>query len=386
MRFEMLENTDKGTVIKVVGVGGAGGNAVGHMIRNGVQGVDFICCNTDSQALAATMAPVQIRLGRTGLGAGAKPDQGRAAAETAREEIRAALTGANMVFITAGMGGGTGTGASPIVAEVAKELGILTVGVVTKPFSFEGSRRMKMSEEGINDLSKHVHSLIVVLNENLYTLLDEDATQEDCFRSADDVLYNACAGIAEIINVEGNINVDFEDVKTIMGEQGKAMMGTSVASGDKRAITAAQQAISCPLLEGVDLQGARGVLVNITASKSLKMRETREIMDHIRGFAAEDATVIFGTAYDEAMGDSLRVTVVATGLGRSRPQLVQNPEPQQYVRTGTDNMPMANGYQDAQGPAVMRNPRTQASAQVRALETSGMDHYDIPAFLRRQAD
>jgi cell division protein FtsZ len=291
-----------------------------------------------------------------------------------------------MVFITAGMGGGTGTGASPIVAEVAKELGILTVGVVTKPFTFEGSRRMKMSEEGINDLSKHVHSLIVVLNENLYSLMDDDATQEDCFRSADDVLYNACAGIAEIINVEGNINVDFEDVKTMMGEQGKAMMGTSVASGDKRAITAAQQAISCPLLEGVDLQGARGVLVNITASKSLKMRETREIMDHIRGFAAEDATVIFGTAYDEAMGDSLRVTVVATGLGRSRPQLVQNPEPQQYVRTGTDNMPMANGYQDAQGPAVMRNPRTQASAQVRALETSGMDHYDIPAFLRRQAD
>lgn len=386
MKFEMLENTDRGTVIKVVGVGGAGGNAVGHMIRNGVQGVDFICCNTDSQALAATMAPVQIRLGRTGLGAGAKPDQGRAAAETAREEIRAALTGANMVFITAGMGGGTGTGASPIVAEVAKELGILTVGVVTKPFGFEGSRRMKMSEEGINDLSKHVHSLIVVLNENLYSLMDDDATQEDCFRSADDVLYNACAGIAEIINVEGNINVDFEDVKTIMGEQGKAMMGTAVASGDKRAIVAAQQAISCPLLEGVDLQGARGVLVNITASKSLKMRETREIMDHIRGFAAEDATVIFGTAYDEAMGDSLRVTVVATGLGRSRPQLVQNVEPQQYMRTGTDNMPMAHGYQDAQGPAVIRNPRTQASAQVRALETSGVEHYDIPAFLRRQAD
>ncbi len=386
MKFEMLENTDKGTVIKVVGVGGAGGNAVGHMIRNGVQGVDFICCNTDSQALAASMAPVQIRLGRTGLGAGAKPDQGRAAAETAREEIRAALTGANMVFITAGMGGGTGTGASPIVAEVAKELGILTVGVVTKPFSFEGSRRMKMSEDGINELSKHVHSLIIVLNENLYGLMDEDATQEDCFRSADDVLYNACAGIAEIINVEGNINVDFEDVKTIMGEQGKAMMGTAVASGDKRAITAAQQAVSCPLLEGVDLQGARGVLVNITASRSLKMRETREIMDHIRGFAAEDATVIFGTAYDEAMGDSLRVTVVATGLGRSRPQLVQNPEQQQYVRTGTDNLTMVNAYQDAQGPAVIRNPRTQASAQVRALETSGVEHYDIPAFLRRQAD
>lgn len=386
MKFEMLENTDKGTVIKVVGVGGAGGNAVAHMIRNGVQGVDFICCNTDSQALAATMAPVQIRLGRTGLGAGAKPDQGRAAAETAREEIRAALNGANMVFITAGMGGGTGTGASPIVAEVAKELGILTVGVVTKPFVFEGNRRMTMSEDGIEELSKHVHSLIVVLNENLYDLMDEDATQEDCFKSADDVLYNACAGIAEIINVEGNINVDFEDVKTIMGEQGKAMMGTALASGEDRAIKAAQQAVSCPLLEGIDLHGARGVLVNITASKSLKMRETREIMDHIRGFAAEDATVIFGTAYDEAMGDSLRVTVVATGLGRSRPQLVQNPDAQQYVRTGTDDAPMANGQQDMRTPSVMRNPRGQASAQVRALETAGMDHYDIPAFLRRQAD
>lgn len=386
MKFEMLDNVDKGTVIKVVGVGGAGGNAVGHMIRNGVQGVDFICCNTDSQALAATMAPVQIRLGRTGLGAGAKPDQGRAAAETAREEIRAALNGANMVFITAGMGGGTGTGAGPIVAEVAKELGILTVGVVTKPFQFEGNRRMKMSEDGIDELTKHVHSLIVVLNENLYDLMDDDATQEDCFRAADDVLYNACAGIAEIINVEGNINVDFEDVKTIMGEQGKAMMGTAVASGADRAVKAAEQAVSCPLLEGVDLHGARGVLVNITASRSLKMRETRDIMDHIRSFAADDATVIFGTAYDEAMGDSLRVTVVATGLGRSRPQLVQTTEPQQYARTGTDDAALIGSVQDMSTPTVIRTRRTQASAQVRALETAGMDHYDIPAFLRRQAD
>jgi len=388
MRFEMLDNTDnKGTVIKVVGVGGAGGNAVSHMIRKGVQGVDFICCNTDAQALAATMAPVQIRLGRTGLGAGAKPDQGRAAAETAREEIRAALNGANMVFITAGMGGGTGTGASPVVAEVAKELGILTVGVVTKPFHFEGNRRMKMSEEGIEELSKHVHSLIVVLNENLYALMDDDATQEDCFKAADDVLYNACAGIAEIINVEGNINVDFEDVKTIMGEKGKAMMGTAVASGTDRAIKAAEQAVACPLLEGVDLHGARGVLVNITASRSLKMRETREIMDHIRSFAAEDATVIFGTAYDESMGDSLRVTVVATGLGRSKPQLVQNTEPHQFVRTGTDDSPMFGvSAQDLSTPTVMRPRRSQAAERVRALETAGVDQYEIPAFLRRQAD
>ncbi len=387
MMFEMLDSAEKTTVIKVVGVGGAGGNAVAHMIKSGVQGVDFVCANTDAQALAATSAPVQIRLGRTGLGAGAKPEQGRAAAETAREEIRAALNGANMVFITAGMGGGTGTGAAPIVAEVAKELGILTVGVVTKPFMFEGNRRLKMSEDGIDELSKHVHSLIVVLNENLYALMDDEATQEDCFKAADDVLHNACAGIAEIINVEGNVNVDFEDVKTIMGEQGKAMMGTAVASGEGRALAAAQEAVACPLLEGVDLQGARGVLVNITASRTLKMRETKEIMDHIRGFAADDASVIFGTAYDESMGDKLRVTVVATGLGRARPTLVHDRDAQPMMRTGTDHgLVSANSQDNLSVPSVLRNPRSQASAQVRALETAGMEHYDIPAFLRRQAD
>ena len=392
MNFEMLDTSANGTVIKVVGVGGAGGNAVAHMIRSGVNGVDFICANTDAQALAASEAPVQIRLGRTGLGAGARPEQGRAAAETAREEIRAALTGANMVFITAGMGGGTGTGAGPVVAEVAKELGILTVGVVTKPFGFEGGKRMKMAEEGISELSKHVHSLIVVLNENLYDLMDEDATQEDCFKSADDVLHNACAGIAEIINVEGNVNVDFEDVKTIMGEQGQAMMGTSIAAGTDRARVAAERAIACPLLEGVDLHGARGMLVNITASRTLKMRETREIMDTIRSYAADDATIVFGTAYDESMGENLRVTVVATGLGRNaaRPQLVQNVA--EGLRTGTDNLPLGGmagqqgDYRNLDMPSVMRNPRTQASAQVRALESSGMDHFDIPAFLRKQAD
>lgn len=385
MMFEMLDNAKKSTVIKVVGVGGAGGNAVSHMIRAGVQGVDFICCNTDAQALAATNAPVQIRLGNSGLGAGAKPDQGRAAAESAREEIRAALAGAHMVFITAGMGGGTGTGAGPIVAEVAKDLGILTVGVVTKPFSFEGSRRMKMSEEGIEELSKHVHSLIVVLNENLYELMDEDATQADCFKAADDVLHNACAGIAEIINVEGNVNVDFQDVKTIMGEQGQAMMGTASASGPDRAKIAAEQAVACPLLEGVDLHGVRGVLVNITASSSLKMKETRAVMDHIQSFASADATVIFGTAYDESMGDNLRVTVVATGLGRAKPKLVQMPEAAVGLRTGTDNLTVANGA-ELSAPTVMRGRGSNAQAQVRALETSGMEHYDIPAFLRRQAD
>jgi cell division protein FtsZ len=283
------------------------------------------------------------------------------------------------------MGGGTGTGAGPIVAEVAKDLGILTVGVVTKPFSFEGNRRMKMSEEGIEELSKHVHSLIVVLNENLYELMDEEATQADCFKAADDVLHNACAGIAEIINVEGNVNVDFQDVKTIMGEQGQAMMGTAIASGPDRAKIAAEQAVACPLLEGVDLNGVRGVLVNITASTSLKMRETRTVMDHIQSFASPDATVIFGTAYDETMGDNLRVTVVATGLGRAKPKLVQMPEAAVGLRTGTDNLTVANGA-DVSAPNVIRNRGSQAQAQVRALETSGMEHYDIPAFLRRQAD
>lgn len=388
MSFELVDNNSSGTVIKVVGVGGAGGNAVAHMIDSGVSGVDFICANTDAQALEASDAPVQIRLGRSGLGAGAKPEQGRAAAETAREEIRAALNGANMVFVTAGMGGGTGTGAGPVVAEVAKELGILTVGVVTKPFEFEGSRRMRMAEEGIAELSKHVHSLIVVLNENLYDLMDEDATQDDCFKAADDVLHNACAGIAEIINVRGNINVDFEDVKTIMSEPGQAMMGTAVASGENRAREAAEKAIACPLLEGVDLHGARGLLVNVTATRSLKMRETREIMDTIRSYTTEDAAIIHGNAYDETMGDSIRVTVVATGLGHAaaKPELVHNSDVAQ--RTGTDDMPLIveHNQEDTRIPSVLRDPRRQASAQVRALETAGMDHFDIPAFLRKQAD
>ena len=318
----------------------------------------------------------------------APPEQGRASAETAREEIRAALNGAHMVFITAGMGGGTGTGAGPVVAEVAKELGILTVGVVTKPFSFEGNKRMKMAEDGISELAKHVHSLIVVLNENLYELMDEDATQEDCFRSADDILHNACAGIAEIINVEGNVNVDFEDVKTIMGEQGQAMMGTASASGADRARVAAEQAIACPLLEGVDLNGARGVLVNITASRTLKMRETREIMETIRSYASEDATVIFGTAYDESMGENLRVTVVATGLGRAqaRPQLVQTTA--EALRTGTDNLPLGGmpaagqgDYRNLDMPSVMRNPRSQASAGACAgkLGHGSLRHPGLPA-------
>ncbi len=383
--IKMLDSDQNGAVIKVVGVGGAGGNAVAHMIRRNVQGVDFICANTDAQALVDTGAPVQIRLGRTGLGAGAKPEQGRNAAETARDDIREALQGANMVFLTAGMGGGTGTGAGPVIAEVAKELGILTVGVVTKPFTFEGSKRMAAAEDGIRELSQHVHSLIVVLNEKLQDVMDEDASFEECFKMADDVLHNACAGIAEIINVKGNINVDFQDLTTIMSEPGQAMMGTAVASGEDRARIAAEQAIACPLLEGVDLNGARGVLVNITAGRSLKRREVNQIMQIIESYRAEDATVVFGQAYDESMGEELRVTVVATGLGRQRakPQLVQ------ALRTGTDNAPVAGtsggtNYHDYDTPAVFRG--REASRRVQAMESSGMDHLDIPAFLRRQAD
>ena len=395
MTFEMLENETQGAVIKVIGVGGAGGNAVQHMINRGVQGVDFICANTDAQALARSKAEDVIQLGKSGLGAGAKPEAGRAAAEEARERIAEALRGAHMVFITAGMGGGTGTGAAPIVAAVAKEMGILTVGVVSKPFGFEGSRKMRTAEDGLQNLSDHVDSLIVVLNEKLEEVMGEDAEMDACFKCADDVLHNAVAGIAEIIKVDGLINVDFEDVKTVMSEQGKAMMGTAMAAGIDRARLAAEQAVTSPLLEGVDLSGARGVLVNITASRSLKLRETRTVMETISAFAADDATVIMGAVYDDTMGDNLRVTVVATGLGRAkqRPQLVPTPQP--ALKTGTDNTPFSNvsavaGHQSDYGqyeaPAVWRNTREHAAARVSALEESGMDRLEIPAFLRKQAD
>lgn len=388
MAFEILETDTKGTIIKVVGVGGAGGNAVAHMIEKGVVGVEFICANTDAQALSRIPANTLIQLGKTGLGAGAKPEAGRQAAEEDRDRIRDALRGAHMVFITAGMGGGTGTGAAPVVAEVAQELGILTVAVVTRPFDFEGSKRCKTAEDGLEQLSSRVNSLIVVLNERLLDVVGDDATQEDCFREADNVLHNACAGIAEIINVDGDVNVDFEDVKTIMSEVGKAMMGTATASGPDRAREAAEMAIASPLLEGVDLSGARGVLVNITSGRSLKLKETKEVMSIIRDYAAEDATVIFGTAYDESMGDALRVTVVATGLGRRavKPTLVRDERPAQ--RTGTHD---AIGFMDTEKqnldiPSVFRSPRDSAATRVQALQESGMDRFDIPAFLRRQAD
>jgi cell division protein FtsZ len=398
MSFEMIENEVVGAIIKVVGVGGAGGNAVNHMVNRNVQGVEFIALNTDVQALKNSRATNIIQIGAQGLGAGAKPEAGRAAAEAAKDEIRAALAGANMVFLTAGMGKGTGTGASPLVAEIAKELGILTVGVVTKPFDFEGKRKMEIADSGLEQLGNHVDSLIVVLNQKLLDM-DEDLTEEDAYKMADDVLHNAVSGIAEIINVPGLVNVDFADVRTVMSEQGKAMMGIGEAAGLDRARIAAEQAVASPLLDGVDLTGARGVIVNITASRSLKLRETQTVVNTIRAFTADDATIIHGTVRNEEMGDNLRVTVIATGLGRvvKRPQLV----PQPMLKTGTDNAAsMSSIFNQAQAnaagfaagsstvntdiPAIWRNPRAQD--QVAALEQSGTDRYDIPAFLRKQAD
>lgn len=392
MEIDMLENT-KGTIIKVVGVGGAGGNAVQHMINKGVSGVEFIVANTDAQALSNSTAHNVIQIGESGLGAGMKPAVGRQLAEETRDRIEDALRGAHMVFIAAGMGGGTGTGAAPVIAQVAKEQGALTVAVVSKPFSHEGRKCMDIANEGLDELTKHVDSLIVILNEKLEEIYEDDSMIE-WLSHADDVLNNAVAGIAEIINVPGHINVDFNDVKTIMAEQGKAMMGTAVASGVDRARIAAEQAVASPLLDGIDLSGARGVLVNVTASRSLKGKEIKQVMETVRAFAADDASIAQGIAYDDNMGDDMRVTVVATGLGRARrPVLV--PAQMPVARTGTYNEPAAPMATSAVagGTSTLDTPRTpavwrreSASETVRAMERNGTETYDIPAFLRRQAD
>ena len=406
MEFDLIDNATQGTIIKVVGVGGAGGNAVQHMINKGVSGVQFIAANTDAQALAQSRAHNIIQIGETGLGAGMKPEVGRQLAEDSQARIEDALRGAHMVFIAAGMGGGTGTGAAPVVAKIAKEQGALTVAVVSKPFSYEGKKCMEIADAGLEALSEHVDSLIIILNEKLEEIYEDD-TMLEWMQHADDVLNNAVAGIAEIINVPGHINVDFNDVKTIMSEQGKAMMGTATASGIDRARIAAEQAVASPLLDGIDLSGARGVLVNVTASRNLKGKEIREVMAAVRAFAAPDASIAQGIAYDDTMGEDIRVTVVATGLGRGKKpmSLVQ---PQTMLRTGTHNEPMmgsmlnngnngnngnsnmgttigsSNNFDSPKGPAVWR--RESASETVRALEKNGMETYDIPAFLRKQAD
>jgi cell division protein FtsZ len=382
--FEIVDTQPQEAVIKVVGVGGCGGNAVDHMINEGVDGVEFICANTDSQALKRNKAKTLLQLGPNvtkGLGAGANPDIGREAAMEDRERIIELIEGADMLFLTAGMGGGTGTGAAPIVAEAARELGILTVAVVTKPFAFEG-KRQKIAQQGLDELCRHVDSLIVIPNDKLMQVLGEDVSMLDAFKAANTVLHGAVAGIAEVIKCPGLVNVDFADVRTVMSEMGMAMMGSAVAAGLDRAHSAAEQAVASPLLEDVNLAGARGVLVNITASSSLKMKEVHEVMNTIKGFTAEDATVIVGTVIDEAMEDRLRVTMVATGLGGTVNRHQQ--KPLTMVKTGTDPTPIAVNYGELETPAVMR--RRSRDAAVEAMKQSGVDMLDIPAFLRKQAD
>ena len=380
--FELIDNIPQSAVIKVLGVGGGGGNAVHHMITNEVDGVDFICANTDSQALNNLKAKTILQMGASitkGLGAGANPEIGRQAALEDRDQIADILSGADMVFVTAGMGGGTGTGAAPIVAEVARELGILTVAVVTRPFPFEGKKRSAIAEQGIEQLSANVDSLITIPNEKLLDVLGKEASLLDAFKAANDVLLGAVKGIADLIMHPGMINVDFADVKTVMSEMGMAMMGTGFATGEDRAREAAESAIRSPLLEDVNLQGARGILVNITAGETLSLGEFSEVGDTIEEFASDDATVVVGTVIDPELGDEMRVTVVAPGLGggQGKPKkIVDNTQREQ-----TD-------YSKLDRPAVLRNrpvDRGAVVAQAVGAEAD-IDYLDIPAFLRRQAD
>ena len=389
--FEIMGEDSQEAVIKVIGVGGCGGNAVAHMIAKAVGGVEFICANTDMQALKKSQAKTVLQIGADitkGLGAGARPEVGREAALEDRDRIAEIIDGADMLFITAGMGGGTGTGAAPIIAEVAKEMGILTVAVVTKPFAFEG-KRTKVAQDGLEELSKHVDSLIIIPNEKLMQVLGEDVPFLAAFEAANDVLHNAVSGIAEIINCPGLVNVDFADVRTVMSEMGMAMMGSAVAYGHDRARIAAEQAVASPLLEDVNLANARGVLVNITANSSFKMKEYYDVMNTIKAFTAEDATVIVGNVFDEAIEDGLRVTMVATGLNGVAGRRQQKPELKimTQVRDGTTNLPIygsSSGSIEDDAPAVFSSNGRRAT--VEAMKMSGVEEYDIPAFLRKQAD
>ena len=388
--FEIIDDApEEGAVIKVIGVGGCGGNAVEHMIARGLSGVDFICANTDAQALKRSTARTQLQLGSTltrGLGAGARPEIGRDAAMEDRDRIGGMIDGADMLFITAGMGGGTGTGAAPVIADIAKSLGILTVAVVTRPFKFEG-KRQRVASAGIEELTKKVDSLIVIPNDKLMDVLGEDVSVLDAYAAANDVLHGAVSGIAEVINNPGLVNVDFADVRTVMSEVGMAMMGSSTAADSDRARVAAQQAVKSPLLEDVNLAGARGVLVNITASANLKMKEYHEVMNTIKEFTAEDAMVIVGTVIDDAMEDRLRVTMIATGLGGAAVATPRRPPNLQILetvveRTGTDNVGRVEtiDYEKLDQPAVARRRHTASIA------APAFDPSDIPAFLRKQAD
>ncbi len=405
--FELIEKLAPNAVIKVIGVGGGGGNAVAHMVNAGVEGVEFVTANTDAQAIKQCGAKLQLQLGGNvtkGLGAGANPEVGRQAALEDRERIVEALEGADMVFITAGMGGGTGTGAAPVVAQLAKEMGILTVAVITKPFPFEGRRRMQVALKGIEELSHHCDSLITIPNEKLITVLGRQATMVQAFRAANDVLLGAVKGIADLIVSPGLINVDFADVRTVMSEMGLAMMGTGVARGDDRAQAAAEAAISNPLLDEVNLSGANGVLVNITAGPDFTMAEFDEIGRTIEDFASEDATVVIGTSLDPDMQDEVRVTVVATGLNRGVvrqtarvPEKEMHRAPVKLVRNAStgqvdyDAMANVNTAPTAgHGHLGLRSGRSHEPASVSATAlsdiTTDTSYLDIPAFLRRQAD
>ena len=422
--FELMEKMAPNAIIKVIGVGGGGGNAVAHMVSNSVDGVEFITANTDAQAIKNCGAKLQLQLGSNvtkGLGAGANPEVGRQAAHEDRERIIEALTGADMVFITAGMGGGTGTGAAPVVAQLAKEMGVLTVAVVTKPFPFEGRRRMQVALKGIEELSHHCDSLITIPNEKLITVLGRNATMVQAFRAANDVLLGAVQGIADLIVRPGLINVDFADVRTVMSEMGLAMMGTGCARGDDRAQAAAESAIQNPLLDDVNLSGANGILVNITAGPDFTMAEFDEVGRTIENFASEDATVVIGTVLDPDMNDEVKVTVVATGLNRAAmrqpaPNLdlgrdrgfdrgADRREPMRapikLVRNATTGLPdydaMANveaaPTQQVGFASALRGGRAAVAERGAIAEPAAPvaadlppDYLDIPAFLRRQAD
>ncbi|WP_414501056.1 MULTISPECIES: cell division protein FtsZ [unclassified Zymobacter] len=387
--FELVDNApSNNAVIKVIGVGGGGGNAVNHMVENSIEGVDFICANTDAQALKRVAAKTVLQLGNEitkGLGAGANPEVGRQAAMEDRDRIAELLQGADMVFITAGMGGGTGTGGAPVVAQVAKELGILTVAVVTRPFPFEGPKRQRAAEEGMKELSEHVDSLITIPNEKLLTVLGKNASLLTAFSAANDVLLGAVQGIAELITSPGIINVDFADVRTVMSEMGMAMMGTGVAVGENRAREAAEKAIRSPLLEDVNLNGARGILVNITAGPDLSIGEFNDVGATVQEFASQDATIVVGTSIDMDMSDELRVTVVAAGLDGLRQE-----RPATREHHAAASRAEKTDYRKLQQPTVMRQQaakeREEKTERPRQKARDLDDYLDIPAFLRRQAD
>ncbi len=381
MPFELMDTYGQSAVIKVIGVGGGGGNAVEHMVMQNLEGVEFIVANTDSQALKNSSARTVLQLGGNitkGLGAGANPEIGRQAAMEDRERIQEVLDGADMVFITAGMGGGTGTGGAPIVAQVAKEMGILTVAVVTKPFPFEGKKRMAVASDGIDELKSFVDSLITIPNEKLLSVLGKNISLLDAFKAANDVLLGAVQGIAELITRPGLINVDFADVRTVMSEMGMAMMGTGRAVGENRAVEAAESAIASPLLEDVNLSGARGILVNVTAGMDMSIGEFEQVGETVRGFASDNATVVVGTVIDPEMEGELRVTVVATGLGQ--PVQAEAAKPKLVVNRTADGTP---DYAELERPTVVRKQRSETVASGTGDD---MEYLDIPAFLRRQAD